>query len=203
MIGEEHEQLIIDAVEKSQIRNQSLKDDLIDHLCCMAEIHMEKGAAFQDALQAALVQTAPNGLNEIEKETIFLLNYSKIILMKRLTYISGYLFSLVWVGGALFKVLHLAGAGEMLTIGGVGLAFIFFPLLIINRYKNLAREVLSERLKWILGGISLLLLILSISMKLLHLMGAGLLLSISFLVFGFGFLPFFFFRMYKKSVAEL
>ncbi len=203
MITEEQEQVIIDQVESSKISNQSLKEDLIDHLCCLTEIQMDKGASFEDALKVAQVQTAPNGLSEIEKETIFLLNYSKIIFMKRLTYLSGYLFSLIWAAGAIFKTLHLPGASEMLTGGGIGLVFIFFPLLMINKYKYLAREVLSERLKWILGGITLGLLILSISMKLLHLMGAGEMLAISFLFFGFGFLPFFFFRMYRKSVEEL
>lgn len=203
MISESQEQLIIDEVESSKIKNQSLKEDLVDHLCCLTEIQMDKGVDFGDAFKVALIQTAPNGLNEIEKETIFLLNYSKIIFMKRLTYLSGYLFSVTWIAGALFKILHLPGASMMLSIGGIGLAFIFFPLLIVNRYKSITREVLSERLKWIFGGISLLLLILSISMKFLHLMGAGELLAISFLFFGFGFLPFFFFRMYKKSVEEI
>ncbi len=203
MITEDQEQIIIDQVEASNIKNKSLKEDLIDHLCCLTEIQMDKGAEFEDALKVAMIQTAPNGLNEIEKETIFLLNYSKIIFMKRLTYLSGYLCSLLWAAGAIFKTLHLPGASEMLTAGGIGLVFIFFPLLLVNKYKYLAREVLSERLKWILGGISLGLAILSISMKLLHLMGAGEMLAISFLVFGFGFLPFFFFRMYKKSVDEI
>ncbi len=203
MISEAQEQQIIDEVEASKIKNQSLKEDLIDHLCCMTELQMEKGSSFEDALKVSMVKTAPNGLNEIEKETIFLLNYSKIIFMKRFTYITGYLFSVTWIIGILLKLLHLAGASVLLSVGGLGLAFIFFPLLLINRYKVVARDVLSERLKWILGGASLLLLILSISMKLLHLMGAGMMLGISFLVFGFGFLPFFFFRMYTKSVEEL
>lgn len=203
MIAEEYEERIINEIASSPIKNQALKDDLVDHFCCLVEMHMEKGKSFEKAMNLAYDQTAPNGLGEIQKETIFLLNYSKIMFMKRFTFVSGYLFSLIWVAGALFKILHLAGAGLMLGVGGLGLAFIFFPLLIMNRYKHLAREVLSEKLKWIFGGASLLLLILSITMKMLHLMGAGLMLGVSFLVFGFGFLPFLFFRMYKKSVAEL
>lgn len=203
MISEEQEQVIIDQVEASKIKNQSLKEDLIDHLCCLTEIQMDKGTDFLDSLKVAMIQTAPNGLDEIEKETIFLLNYSKIIFMKRLTYISGYVFSTAWIVGVMFKMLSLPGASTLLSVGGIGLAFIFFPMLIINKYKALTREVLSEKLKWILGGVSLLMLILSISMKLLHLQGAALMLGASFLAFGFGFLPFFFFRMYKKSVAEL
>lgn len=203
MISEEHEERIIQEVTNSSIKNQSLKDDLIDHLCCLIEMEMDRGSTFEKALEKAYKQTAPNGLNEIQQETIFLLNYTKIMLMKRLTFVSGYLFALTWVAGIMFKILHLWGAGMLLGIGGIGLAFIFFPLLIINRYKHLAGEVMSERLKWILGGVSLFLLVTSISMKLLHLMGASLMLGASFLVFGFGFLPFLFFRMYKKSITEL
>ena len=203
MIAVEFEDRIIDEVNNSSIKNQALKDDLIDHFCCMVEIEMDKGNSFENAFQKAYEQTAPNGLNEIQQETIFLLNYSKIMLMKRLTYVTGYLFSLTWATGLLFKALHLMGAGLLLGVGGIGIAFIFLPLLLINKYKGLAREVMSERMKWIFGMVSSTLLVISISMKLLHMMGASLMLAVSFLIFGFGFLPFLFFRMYKKSVDEL
>lgn len=203
MIAEEYEELIIEEVNKSSLKNQSLKDDLIDHFCCLVEIEMERGLTFEKALEKAYLQTAPNGLEEIQKETIFLLNYSKIMIMKRLTYVSGYLFSLTWATGALFKILHLPGAGVLLAVGGLGIAFIFLPMFLINKYKHLTREVLSERLKWIFGILSIILLLTAITMKMLHLMGAALMLGISFLIFGFGFLPFLFFRMYKKSMDEL
>ncbi|MEP0986617.1 hypothetical protein [Ekhidna sp.] len=203
MISEEYENRIIQEVDQSSIKSQALKDDLIDHFCCLVEIEMKKGASFEASLKKAYVQTAPNGLDEIQQETIFLLNYSKIMIMKRLMYVVGYLFTVTWIAGIAFKLLHLAGASVLLGIGALGLAFIFIPMFLINRYKNFAREVLSERLKWIFGGISFLLLVTSITMKLLHLMGAGIMLGLSFLVFGLGFLPFLFFRMYKKSVDEL
>lgn len=203
MITVEFEDRIIAEVNSSSIKSQALKDDLIDHFCCLVEMEMDKGLPFDEALENAYDQTAPNGLDEIQQETIFLLNYSKIMLMKRLTYVSGYLFSLTWATGALFKILHLPGAGVLLGIGGLGVAFIFLPLLLVNRYKNLAREVMSEKMKWVFGIASIILLILSITMKMFHLQGAALMLGISFLVFGFGFLPFLFFRMYRKSVDEL
>ena len=203
MISVQQEEIIINTVEQSKIRNQSLKDDLIDHLCCLVDVHTKKGVAFDEALNASLKQTAPGGLDEIERETIFLFNYSKIMFMKRLMYVSGYLFTLSWVAGLVFKVLHFMGAGLLMGIGALGVAFIFIPLFLINRYKSIAGEVLSERMKWILGCISVSLLIAAITMKLLHLMGAALLLVIGAFLFGFGFLPFLFFRMYKKSVDEL
>ena len=203
MISAHQEQIIIETVSNSKIRNQSLKDDLIDHLCCLVEVHTRKGVGFKEALQASLVQTAPDGLDEIEKETIFLFNYSKIMFMKRLMFFSGYLFTLSWVVGLVMKALHLMGAGLIMALGAFGVAFIFIPLFLINRYKYIARDVLSERIKWILGCISMSIMIAAITMKLLHLMGAALLLVIGAFVFGFGFLPFLFFRMYKKSIDEL
>lgn len=203
MIAAEYEERIIEEVNQSSLKNQSLKDDLIDHFCCLVEMEMAKGNSFEDSLNRAYAQTAPNGLDEIQRETIFLLNYSKIMIMKKVTYLSGYLFSLTWAAGALFKILHLPGAGMLLGIGGLGIAFIFLPLLLVNRYRNFAREVLSEKMKYIFGVASIILLLTSITMKMLHLMGASLMLGVSFLVFGFGFLPFLFFRMYKKSMDEL
>ena len=82
MISEELEGRIIDEINRSSLKNQALKDDLIDHFCCMVEMEMDKGNAFEVALKKAYKHTAPNGLNEIQQETIFLLNYSKIMIMK-------------------------------------------------------------------------------------------------------------------------
>ncbi|MEQ9467615.1 MAG: hypothetical protein RLN88_09395 [Ekhidna sp.] len=203
MIAEEYEERIIREINSSKIKNQVLKDDLIDHFCCLVEIEMDRGLSFEKALQKAYIQTAPNGLDEIQQETIFLLNYSKIMFMKRLMYVVGYLFTVTWIAGTLMKILHLPGAGVLMGLGAIGVVCIFLPVFLINRYKHLAREVLSERMKWIFGGISIALLIASITMKMLHMMGAGLMLAISFLIFAVGFLPFLFFRMYKKSVDEL
>jgi hypothetical protein len=203
MITEEYEDRIIKEVNQSSINNEALKDDLIDHFCCLVEIEMDKGSSFEEALENAYQQTAPNGLDEIQQETIFLFNYSKIMFMKRLMYVAGYLFTVTWMAGIAFKLLHLAGAGVLMGLGAIGVAFIFIPLFLINRYKLIAREVLSERLKWFVGMISTALIVTAVTLKMLHLPGAGMMLGISFLIFTLGFLPFLFFRMYKKSVDEL
>ena len=203
MIAEEYEERIIEEVNKSTLKDQTLKDDLIDHFCCLVELEMKKGALFEKALEKAYQQTAPNGLDEIQQETIFLFNYSKIMFMKRLTYFSGYLFALMSITGVFFKMMHLPLATILSFIGGTGLVFVFLPLLIINKFKTKAHQVLTERMKWILGTLSGVLFMLASFMKIYHLQGAALMLGVSFLVFGFGFLPFLFFRMYKKSVDEL
>jgi len=203
MITEAQENRIIEEINNSSIKSQLLKDDLVDHFCCLVEIQMSSGASFEQALEQAHHQTAPNGLDEIQQETIFLLNYTKIMLMKRLMYAVGYLFALSLIVGIFFKLMHLPGANVLLFAGGTGLAFIFLPMLLINRYKRIARQVLTERLKWLFGFASLALFILASYMKLFHLQGTTVILALSFVVFGFGFLPFLFFRMYKKSIDEI
>ncbi len=203
MIAEEYEERIIEEVNNSAIKNEALKDDLIDHFCCLVEIEMKKGVPFEKALEKAYKQTAPNGLDEIQRETIFLFNYSKIMFMKRLTYVAGYLFALASIMGIFFKMMHLPGATMLSFIGGSGLVFIFLPLLLINKYKMIAHQVLTEKMKWVLGIFSGMLFMVASYMKIFHLQGAAMMLGLSFLVFGFGFLPFLFFRMYKKSVDEL
>lgn len=202
MISEQHENHIIEEINRSAIKSQRLKDDLVDHFCCLVEIEMNNGATFDDALAQAYLQTSPNGLDEIQQETIFLFNYSNIMFVKRLMYAVGYLFSLMWIVGILFKLMHLPGAMILMFSGGSGFVFIFLPMLLVNRYKKIAREVLTERLKWIFGFVSFALFMFASYMKLFHFQGAELILALSFLAFGFGFLPFLFFRMYRKSLDE-
>jgi len=48
--------------------------------------------------------------------------------------------------------MHLPLAMVLLFGGGTGLAFIFLSLMITNRYIQLMREVLSVRMKWVMGS---------------------------------------------------
>jgi hypothetical protein len=61
--------------------------------------------------------------------------------------------------------------------------------------------MLSDKLKFILGSISRLVMAIAIAFKILHLPGADQLLILGTGLFTFGFLPFLFFSMYKKSIS--
>ena len=203
MITDEQVDFIEKEILKGDVKSKELRDDLLDHMCCLVEIEIKKGLSFEQAYQKAFLQTSPNGYSEIQNETLFLLNYNKIMNMKRLTYISGFIFSAAFTFGLLFKLLHWPGADLQLLIGTFGLSFIFVPLVLINKYKALVQEVLSERMKWIFGLLSLVLFVVGTLFKINHFMGANILVIFSFLFFGFGFLPFLFFRMYKESMDKL
>ncbi|MEP4532035.1 MAG: hypothetical protein ABJ004_03040 [Cyclobacteriaceae bacterium] len=201
MITDEQVDLIGNEISESGITSAELKDDLLDHMCCLIEIDMKKGLDFEQAYQKAFLQTSPNGYGEIQNETFFLLNYNKIMNMKRLTYISGFLFALIATIGLLFKLLHWPGA-TLFLIGLLGMASVFVPLVLINKFKTEVHAVLSEKMKWVLGASSFLLFCFGGVFKILHLPGSVVLVVSAFVIFGFGFLPFLFFRMYKTSIES-
>lgn len=202
MITDQQFDFISQKIKKSGISSPEVQDDLIDHFCCLIEIEMQKGEAFNDAYSKAFEQTTPNGFEEIQNETIYLLNHKKIILMKQITYIMGYLFALSITFGAFFKILHLPGANVLLFSGLMGLSFIFLPLILINKFKDKVLKVMSEKLKWIFGTLSLMLLFVGGTFKILHLQGAAVIFGLGMLSFGLLFLPFLFFRMYKSSKVD-
>jgi hypothetical protein len=202
MISDEQLSFISQKINTSNISSKEIQDDLIDHFCCLVEIEMQKGKSFEDAYNKAYQQTTPNGFEEIQFESFFLLNHKKIILMKQFTYISGYLFALSTTAGAFFKIMSFPGANIMLFGGLLGLSFIFLPLLLFNKFKDKVFNVMSEKLKWIFGTASLMLILTGSSLKILHLQGAMVIFGLGMLIFGLLFLPFFFFRMFKSSQQE-
>lgn len=195
-------------VDHSKITIPSLKDDVIDHLCCVVEILMDRGKEFEVAVREALDDLAPEGLDEIQHETVFLLNPTKIIFMKKVMYAIGLLSAMSMSIGLTFKWLHLPGANELSLYGFLGFALLFLPLIAINYFKVHLNKALNEKLKFVLGLTSALMVATSITLRILHLDFRLLGPPVSLLlilggcsIFTFGFLPFLFFTMYKKSVS--
>ena len=184
----------------SSLKSKHLKEDLLDHFCCAVEVYMSRKFSFSEAFERAKQDICPDGLEEIQKETIYLLNYKKIKFMKRILFIFGFVFCFLFAIGFMFKTLRWPYGGMMLIIGTLGIGFIFLPLLSIHYYRLKANKILSEKMKYVLGTLSAFTFSLSVAFRLLHLPLADITFALSILLFSFGFLPFFFFKMYKKSI---
>jgi hypothetical protein len=199
----EQVEVVSNVVETSGIRIDTLKEDLVDHLCCVIESEMTRGSKkdFSQLLNEAMKQLAPDGLQAIERETVFLLNSKRILIMKKVMYLVGFIGALALTGGVTFKLLHMPGADQLFLIGFFVLLLIFVPLQAIDRYKVVIAKAMSEKLKLILGVIAALAAGSAGIFKLMHLPGADQLLMSGAIIFGLGFLPFFFFTMYKKSIS--
>jgi hypothetical protein len=198
-----HEQVdvIRKHVDQSAINIESLRDDVLDHLCCVVEIKIERGNSFERSVHEALTELAPEGLDEIQNETVFLLNSTKILRMKKVMYLIGLITAISMSFGVTFKILHWTGGDELLIYGMIGFVFLYLPLLMVNHFKLSINSALTEKLRLILGFVSALAICTAIALKVLHIAGADLLLIVGTLLFSFGFLPFMFFNMYKKSIS--
>jgi hypothetical protein len=192
---------IREVINQSTISIQPLKDDLVDHLCCVVESEMGAGKAFEVSLVTAVQELAPEGFERIQHETIFLLNSTKILLMKKVMYTIGLLSAMTFVLGWVFGVFHWPGTTLLSFLGFSGFAFIFLPMLAIDYYKVKIQRAVSEKLKFIIGLASAMLVGLSGLFKVLHVQWAPFLLIAGAGLFIFGFLPFLFFTLYKKSIS--
>ena len=188
-------------VEESGITLPTLADDLVDHLSCVVESEIAGGKDFDDAFRAAVADLAPNGLAEIQQDTIFLFNRTNTIAMKKVMYLVGLISSIAIAIGWLFSLLHWPGAYEMFNGGFLGFLLLFVPMLAIDRFKVGQGKATAGKLRIVLGCVSAVLVGMSLVFKLLHLQGADVLLIVGMLLFSFGFLPFLFFTMYRKSVS--
>src|SRR5690349_9803789 len=122
-------------IEESPISRASMKENIIDHLSCAVEFKMTHGWDFEEAFSEALHEFAPNGLREIEHETYLLLNIKKIT-MKKLTYVSGLVFSILASAGLVTYFFRMPLRNELLITGFGGILLIFMPLLLFSHQPS-------------------------------------------------------------------
>ena len=121
--------------------------------------------------------------------------------MKKLMYLIGLIGSVTLTAGVTFTLLRMPYGSQLFTAGCLILLLVFIPLLAFDRYKVAVSKAISVRLKITLGFAAASFTGLSVLFKLMHLQGAEMLLMLGAFTFAFGYLPFYFFNMYKKSVS--
>jgi len=186
-------------VRNSQIESEELKEDLIDHFCCVIEDYLDQGKTFEESYNKAYQIVCPNGFDEIYKETLLLLTSKNIIIMKKSMYILGFIATVLLTTSILFKLLHWPGAGALIILGAFMLIFVLLPIIALYFYKKEFSQYISYKLKYIFGFIGLGLFLAGIVGKVMHWPGWGITLVVSIAIINFGFFPFLFYRLYKKS----
>lgn len=197
----DQEEYVNNTVKTAGVGLESLQNDIVDHLCCVIETQHGRGESFDQLLNEAINELAPNGLKQQENQTLFLLNSNRIIIMKKLMYSIGFIGALFLTLGLTFKAMHYPLANILLTSGLALLLLLFMPLLALDRYKVALSQTLTEKFKFLMGFSSIAIIGIAIFLKVFHLQGANILLVVGAFVFAFGFLPFLFFTMYKKSLS--
>ncbi len=200
-LTEEQVSLVHDYVDAQKLKHKTLRDDVVDHLCCAIEEKLGKGDTLRQLLPKAVNELAPRGLPDLERQAFFLLNANRILRMRKVLYATGFVGSVTLTIGVTLNLLSMPGRYEFFMIGFLALLLGFIPILAFDRYKVAISGVLSERLKIISGSLASIIVGLSGLFKVLHLQGSSWLLLLGAFISAAGFLPFFFFTMYKKSVS--
>ena len=97
---------------------------------------MKNDHSFLMAYARAKAQICPDGFAQIQKETLFLLNAKRVIVMKKLMYFIGLISAMSISLGWVFKIVHLPGGNYLLTFGFLGFVLLFLPMLAIRPGTN-------------------------------------------------------------------
>jgi hypothetical protein len=199
ILTQENIEYITDLIKKSSITSDELKEDLIDHFCCAIEEEMRKGSSFEKSFDTAYQNICPNGLEEIQMETVFLLTSKNVKTMRRLLYLSGYL-SLIGLTSTVFmKTAHIPFAPLVLYLTAIIIVFLFLPSLFLNLYKRDLAGSFSEKVKYVSGFLGAALLVAYIVFRMSHWPGSAMIFLAAIIVINFAFFPFIFLKMYKKN----
>jgi hypothetical protein len=152
---------------------ESLRDDLLDHVCCIIERELEANGDFRLCYDRVIRTFYKKDLREIETETLLLLQHKNYYAMKKVMIASGILSAALMSIGIFFKFMHYPGAGMGIVTGIVLFSFIFLPLMFALRLKE--KQVAKD--KWLLGlGILATALIsMGTLFKIMHWPGANIL----------------------------
>lgn len=122
----EHIDQISRDIRKLEITFSHLLEDLIDHVCCDVEYEMQTGFDFAEAYNRVKQKMGSRRLKEIQEETLYAVD-TKYRFMKNTMKISGIAGTVLLGLATLFKIQHWPGAGYMMSLGALILAFIFLP----------------------------------------------------------------------------
>ena len=122
-------------IGRQEITFSHLLEDLIDHVCCDVENEMQNGLSFSEAYWKVKQKMGSRRLKEIQKETLYAVD-TKYRFMKNTIKISGVAGTVLFGFAALFKIQHWPGAGQMMTLGAIILAFVFLPSALSVLWKE-------------------------------------------------------------------
>jgi uncharacterized protein with PQ loop repeat len=163
-------------ISRQEITFSHLLEDLIDHVCCDVEYEMQAGLNFAEAYNRVKQKMGSRRLKEIQEETLYAVD-TKYRYMKNTMKISGVAGTILFGFAALFKIQHWAGAGEMMTLGALILAFVFLPSVLSVLWKETHNR--NRLFLFISAFFAGMLFILGTLFKIQHWQLAGAILTLS------------------------
>ncbi len=187
---------IQEEVARQDIHLRHLAIELTDHLCCETEALMDQGHSFRDAFHKVLEIIGKDGLQQIQKDTLFLTD-KQYRLMKNSVKIAGVAGMALLAFGALLKIQHLPGASVLMVTGFFLLGFIFFPVSMMVLRKESQQP--GRSLLYLTATAGGLAVIFAVMLKVMHWPGAIPLFTAGYGILGLGFLPLLLFSLLKQT----
>lgn len=181
------------------VEMQSLLEDLVDHLCTSIEKDMSTGTDFDTAYARSRERLISGSAREIQDETTFLLNFTHLIIMRKLMFFSAFAWQFLWLISVLFGMLHLQGGSQLSMISGIILGALSLPSYILYRRQQSGEKSLVERLSIYAAVPSAILMTFACTFKMMHWPWSNNLLISGLLVFAGVFLPLLFLFYYQQD----
>lgn len=117
--------------------------------------------------------------------------------MKKLLYLIGLISTIFTFFGSIFKIMHWPGASVMIIMGAFSFAFIFIPLLIFIKFKEVS--FLFDNFIYSIGIALGTILMIGFIFKLMHWPWATILMLSSIVIFNFVYIPLYFISRLKRE----
>jgi hypothetical protein len=190
------ESLLLQATQKGRLQNE-----LLDHTCSSVEYLMEQGLSFENALEKALQDLAPNGLSKIESETIIYLTLTQTYTMKKFMYLCGFFAASGIITGFFFRVMKWPGSSAIMFLAYVCL-FIAMMLSLLNISKNKHLIPKGQLIRSIIGVSSGVFVSVGSMFKFLHYPGANMITLIGMFLLVAFVIPNYFWQLYKSDIVS-
>jgi hypothetical protein len=176
-------------IDKQGLTYTQLQKELLDHLCCDIEAKMEEGQEFLKAFEEVQQRLENNRIQEIQEETLLLIN-QKYRMMKKFMYILGTIAPSLLIIGAIFKLQHWPGASVLIVIGSFLLAAVYLPVFaMVSMRDTRKKEKKVNKTLYVAGVITGFIFITGVLFKIMHWPGAGVSLTVSVLLTVAVFIP--------------
>ncbi len=199
-ISENEVDFIINDITKRGVVTEDVRDNIVDHVCCIIENEMKMGEDFFKCYGNTIARFFRKELREIEDETRDLLTFKYYYAMKRTLKITGLMSAAFIVLGGLFKLQHWPGAGILLFSGLILFSLVFVPLNIILKYQDDKEK--KNRIIMIIGFLTTIIGTLGVLFKVMHWPMANILFYGSFITFFLVFIPIYFFTRFKDPATK-
>ncbi len=187
---------IISDFAKRGVDLEDLRDNLLDHVCCIIENEMTENDDFYRFYDTVLPRFFKRDLREIQIETENLLRFKNFYTMKKIMNITGILTVVLTLMGSIFKTMHWPGAGVMIVSGGALFSLIFLPLLIAIKFRD--DNSLKDKIVFSFGLLLGMGLSAGFLFKIMHWPGANFLMISGTVIFTFCYVPAYFITRIKR-----